>query len=345
LCTRHLNKGLALCIGNHYHDFVGQKLNLCTAANTLAGWSEHTLGLRSSTLIDVPGDDILLKAIEHEIAVHVEDNDDGLMLFYNGHADGHFVYGEDMRPTSYADILKTVDCEKLAGKPKIVVLDCCQGENLTQVVLRKQEPRPFVAVAKARDLIVAKPCADGTCSWGDAEGGIYSQKLMSVFSAFHQAHHLMDLFLMLNSQVKEAAHFDVSCTYKIMLGTTSEPVPQAVLDASAKAEITFRSESATEDITVTVSDLLLAKIPPGTQKTFVLKMAGKKGLTPEVNGQRVAEILRPGASYVVGWNGRKYFCKPERGMRAGTSASGAAVGDRLQEQEQERWAVADQSWL
>ena len=77
----------------------------------------------------------MLDKLRGVLATHVQFTDDGFIFAFGGHGRATELQGNDGVLTPYQAIVDVIAAEpKLQGKPKVVVLDCCQIAMLTATV-------------------------------------------------------------------------------------------------------------------------------------------------------------------------------------------------------------------
>lgn len=216
------SKGLAICVGNTYRDPsfpCSTPLHGDKAAESFRamfrGW-----GWDTELLIDEAGGRSLSDKVESIIHTYCTAKTDYTAIFFtfNGHGDGTGVLGNDLQFTTYEALQDKLDSRLVVGKPKVMILDCCQGGHETGFHAQSAASMPKIT-PKGADFLIGYPSGKGTVSWGDCSGGIYTQQVIEILSSQSPGKiKLVESFFLINQimqtrpQHAVAANFNVSFT-------------------------------------------------------------------------------------------------------------------------------------
>jgi len=127
----------------------------------------------------------MLDRLRQVLASEVRPTDDGFVFCFCGHGGATELLGNDNVPTSYQAILNVIATEqKLQGKPKLIVFDCCQGNAAS-------DPG-HLRVPK--DTILAFATALSTRSWEQpGVGNVYSNRLAAAIRSYAATDSVEDL--------------------------------------------------------------------------------------------------------------------------------------------------------
>lgn len=118
-------------------------------------------------------------------------------LTFNGHGEEEMVFGNDGSGTDHDDLTAAMDLSCLNGTAKIMILDSCQGsQSLPSGTSECQTqhattlPMSSSGIAhetagslKQSDFLTVSASGKGHISWGDSNGGLYTQELVNMFRA------------------------------------------------------------------------------------------------------------------------------------------------------------------
>ena len=179
----------------------------------------QTRGLRvEAPWIDEPGGAPMLDRLSQVLASEVLPTDDGFVFCFCGHGDATELLGNDNARTSYQAIINVIATEeKLQGKPKLIVFDCCQGNAAS-------DPG-HLRVPK--DTILAFATALSTRSWEQpGVGNVYSNRLAAAIHSHAATHSVEDLLKLTQGEMHgvrtpapQIAHVDSALgAYHLFLG-------------------------------------------------------------------------------------------------------------------------------
>ena len=178
-------------------------------------------GLRvEAPWIDQPGGEPMLERLRQVLASEVRPTDDGFVFCFCGHGDTTELLGNDNVRTSYQAIIDAIDTEKLRGKPKLVVFDCCRG-NTTSELGQLRLPK---------DMILARSTALTTRAFEQPSiGNVYSNRLAAAIRSHAAAHSVVDLLKLtqggvhtLPTPTPQVAHVELTLgAFHLFLGDAS----------------------------------------------------------------------------------------------------------------------------
>ena len=127
----------------------------------------------------------MLDRLRQVLASEVRPTDDGFVFCFCGHGEATELLGNDDVRTSYQAIINVIATEqKLQGKPKLIVFDCCQlvaSAGLGQLQLPKH-------------MILARSTGLRTRAFEQSGvGNVYSNKLAANIHSHAATHSVEDL--------------------------------------------------------------------------------------------------------------------------------------------------------
>ena len=123
---KRMRSAVAVTVGNQ-HLGTAKEVDCHLSAQQLNA-ALQTRGLRvEAPWIDQPGGEPMLERLRQVLASEVRPTDDGFVFCFCGHGEATELLGNDDIRTSYQAIINVIATEqKLQGKPKLLVFDCCQ---------------------------------------------------------------------------------------------------------------------------------------------------------------------------------------------------------------------------
>jgi len=213
---KRMCNAVAVTIGNR-HLGTAKAVDCHLSAQQLNAALEGR-GLRvEAPWIDQPGGEPMLRRLRQVLANQVLVADDGFVFCFCGHGGAIHLMGNDNVPTSYQAIIDAIDIEKLRGRPKLVVFDCCRG-NLASELGQLRLPK---------DMILARSTALSTQAFEQQSvGNVYSNRLAAAISSHAAAHSVVDLLKLTQGKVHglrtptpQVAHVELTLgAYHLFLG-------------------------------------------------------------------------------------------------------------------------------
>ena len=158
VCGKVVREGSVRDLDNFRYIFEGLKLKVVVKEN-----------INDKTLLEEVGfEDFIRNEIEGKLEM------DSFFLAISTHGEGESgLAGSNGVSIEVSSILSLLRVEKLAGKPKIVIIQACRGSHTDYQI---NQPRieadnvPRVSTLET-DLLVAYSCAHGYKAWRDDENG------------------------------------------------------------------------------------------------------------------------------------------------------------------------------
>lgn len=212
--------GIALIINQHYFTTVPDSPKLSKPLDARTG-TEHDQNALQDTLTRF-GYKIVVRhnQTDEQIQCEIENvvrqsaGYDSLIVSILSHGfDGH-IYGSNTTPVKIRSIIDTMASKELADKPKILIIQACQGDNEQIAAEVPHKPRQFVStlqhdgpsssssVPLLSDYCIAKSTVPGFISYRDTgKGSWFVQTLCEKINEYGARYHLSDIMTKVNGEV------------------------------------------------------------------------------------------------------------------------------------------------
>lgn len=127
----------------------------------------------------------------------------GLIMCLLSHGHEGIVYGHNSIPVKIKDIKSVMSSKLLIGKPKILLIQACQGDKLQKSQRIRSSDVEYDGPGSSREYVSGSVCADFLTFWSTIEGfasvrhpedgSWFMQELVSKIRSRHNSHHLMDI--------------------------------------------------------------------------------------------------------------------------------------------------------
>ena len=188
---KRMRSAVAVTVGNR-HRGTAKAVDCHLSAQQLNAALQGR-GLRvEAPWIEEPGGEPMLQKLRQVLASEVRPTDDGFVFCFCGHGGATHLMGNDNAPTSYQAIIDAIDTEKLRGRPKLVVFDCCRGSTASELG----------QLRLPKDMILARSTALATEAFEQQSiGNVYSNRLAAAIRSDAAAHSVVDLLKLTQGKV------------------------------------------------------------------------------------------------------------------------------------------------
>lgn len=145
-------------------------------------------------------DELIIETVK---ATQNAKSSDGLIVCLLSHGQEGIVYGHNSIPVRIKDIKTVMSSQVLIGKPKILIIQACQGNSLQKSQRIRSLDVEYDGPCSSREAKNGSMFADFFTFWSTVEGfasirhpedgSWFIQEIINKIKSQHNSHHLMDI--------------------------------------------------------------------------------------------------------------------------------------------------------